>query len=200
MKFNLILLAAGQSIRMQYPKALLKFNERYNFLEQIIAEYTKHPNLNKIFIVSNSEVLEKIAQKKSTLLQNHKIILNNAPEKDRIYSIHLAVKEQTIPYPSFIQNIDNPFIRYEDIDKMFKNFGTTGFLIPKINGKNVHPILASTKIIEELKKADNFKGSLRDFLKNYERQFINLQNDMLLHNINTPDDYIEIFVEKLKIN
>ena len=198
-KFNLILLAAGESKRMGYPKALLEFDNTHNFLEQILSEYLKHKQLNNIILVLNTELLEISKQQNIKLQKKIKITFNKNLEKDRFFSIFLAAKKMHIPYPSFIQNIDNPFIKLEDIDTMIQNLNEKEILIPKINTENVHPILVNSIIINQIKNSPNFEGNLRTFLLHHKKQYIDLQNEMLLLNINTPENYETIFRQKPKI-
>lgn len=188
-KFNLILLSAGESSRMGSPKAYLRFNENFTFIEQIISVYQKVENLNAIFVVLNSKILDIYKQHKYTFLKNTHIILNDKPEKDRFHSIYLATNFEGKTLASFIQNIDNPFITEKDIHQIFSKNKENSYVVANVSQKNTHPILISKSIITKLSESANFKGSLRDFLRKYEKEKAILSNKKLLYNINTPDDY-----------
>ena len=189
MKFNLILLSAGQSSRMGFPKAFLAFDKKNTFIQQIISAYKSVENLNKIIVVLNSEILNFYNEKKYTFLKNTTIVINNKPEKDRFHSIFLAANSETKTLATFIQNIDNPFVTSDDIIKLFKNKLNNSYIVANVLQKNTHPIIIGKSIVLDIQKSNNFKGTLRDFLHKYKKERVILTNEKLLYNINTPEDY-----------
>ncbi len=196
-KFDVILLAAGESKRMGVSKLRLEFTSHISFAQQIINQYIEHDELNCIYWVVNSKDLE-FAQDFKKKYNKIKIIENKYPQKERFYSIFLAIDKMPILYNCFIQNIDNPFITFHDINKIINHTNKGDYLVPQVENKTIHPILISKKIVEKIKFHTNFDTTLKKFLQLYKRETIEIQNINLLFNINTPLEYENIFLRKVK--
>ena len=137
--FSVIILAAGKSTRMKFPKPFLLIppENKITFLEKIISAYQKF-NCSQIVVVLNTKNYDFYKQKNYTFLKNCTIVINEHLEYERFYSIKLGLhaietlharkemlyaREETLHATSlqtfvFIQNSDNPFISNEVLNRI----------------------------------------------------------------------------------
>ncbi len=182
-----IILAGGNSKRMNFPKPWLTFSENKTFLEHIIDTY-KILGCNKIITVINSKFciewmyeLNKI-KTKSIVIQNHN------PEKGRIYSLKLALKHLKQVNYAFIHNVDNPSVKRSTLLKLIKSRPKDGYSVPVYKNKSGHPIYITKNIIEKIKTYSN-ESTLREILSSEKRTSIHVEDKHVLLNINTTEDY-----------
>lgn len=189
-----IILAGGRSSRMSYPKAWLKFNNQFTFLEHTVNTYLafgcKHVIvvLNNDFYDSHKVLISKI-EKKVTIIKNHH------PEKGRLHSIRLGINKLDRIGLTYIHNIDNPFIDKETLSAL-KGSSISGYVRPTYNLKSGHPILVTNGVLENIIHADD-ETILRDLLKEHRVDEVPVKDDMILVNINTPNEYEKYFNMKV---
>lgn len=190
-----IILAAGKSERMNFPKSLLPFDDNFNFIEKIIYEYKKF-NCNRILCVVN-ERDEKIIKKLKIF--DSKVIVNTKLELGRFYSVKMAVNEYVdanFEY-CFLQNIDNPFVNQDVLKAIFENKNENSFTTPIFNFKGGHPILISKNIACYLHEKSKNDSNLKTELNNFNRIKIKVDDEKILANINTKEIYEKYFNRKI---
>jgi len=185
-----IILAGGESIRMGEPKQFLQFN-KITFIEQITNIY-KSFNIKEIIIVTNTKYYEKT---KKLNLKNVKIIENKNPELGRFHSLFLGVNCLENTEFVFVQNIDNPFVNYEILDLLYKNKEKNCYCTPIFDTKGGHPILLSKMIITQIQNENTKNLNLKDFLKLFKRKTVITNDEKILININTIDEYKKIITK-----
>ncbi|HBF89032.1 MAG TPA: hypothetical protein DDX39_10360 [Bacteroidales bacterium] len=186
-----IILAAGHSSRMGLQKALLKYSEKLTFLEKIIETYSTFGAT--IILVTNHIVIDELEKNNIKLDNNNTIIVVNTDiNQGRMLSIKLGVSKIMKSGICFIQNIDNPFVSTKTLRQLMNNSRKSHYVSPTFKGKGGHPILISNKIIEDLKEFDNLHITLKEFLSSYEKEQIEINDEKILLNINTIDDYHNI--------
>ncbi len=196
-KISAVITAAGKSERMGFFKPFLIFDNEKNttFLETIVNKY-ENINCEKIVVILNKDSFEYYKNKKLTFLDNHKILINNNLEYERFYSVKIGM--QNVPENNFVflQAADNPFLEKYLLDKLIENKFYDGFLIPSYNKKGGHPILISPKIVKHIAKKSPENSNLKIVLQDFERKYIDCQNKNILLNINTPQEYNNLFLNK----
>jgi molybdenum cofactor cytidylyltransferase len=191
--FTTIILASGLSERMGEPKALLRWNNSTTFLEKIIFEYSK-ACCTRIICMINKET-ETFCQNLNRQ-PNIKFVINPYPEWGRFYAIKTAVKEVLDYNFCFIQNVDNPFVSIEIIDKLYAVRSFEAWCSPVYMGKGGHPVLLPQLIIKKIFETNNNYTTLLDILKPFPRIKVETDSDEILRNINTPVDYLKFFKRK----
>ncbi len=191
-EFSCIILAAGSSSRMGEPKPLLKFNQDSTFLERIISTY-KSAGIDEIVTVVNTEVADLIQESGIHFFKDHRFILNQYPERGRLYSIKVGLSEKGERSLAFLQNIDNPLVDNETLKLLMKNFKVADYAVPVFQKKSGHPLLINDKLINELKKDRLDDQNLRDVLAKYKRCEVGVNDPGILVNINTRKDYMRYF-------
>ena len=190
--FSTIILASGLSERMGTPKALLKWDNSTTFLEKIIAEYT---NAGCTQIICMVNPITEPFCKELNLPEFVKLVVNPKPELGRFSSILIASREVKNSDFCFIQNVDNPFVNIDIINKIWakRNFKT--WCSPIYNDKGGHPVLLPKAIIQQIYNSTNLDITLHDILNSFPRISIEIDTDTILRNINTPDEYAKFFVK-----
>lgn len=191
-KYSAVILAAGKSSRMKFPKAFLKWNKDLSFLEYLCSIYS-NAGCKQIIIVLNQEGYKYFSENNYSLPDNCKIVINTKVELGRFYSLRLGLMNLPMKQPVFVQNIDNPFVNENLLNKMKNNYPREGYSVAGFNGKRGHPIYLSKLIIEIFFSETNNEINLRQFLSGFPVNLINSNDERILLNINTNEEYLEYF-------
>ncbi|MDO9546707.1 MAG: nucleotidyltransferase family protein, partial [Pelolinea sp.] len=150
-----ILLAAGSSKRLGYPKQLLEWNDQY-LINYIIYEILKS-RINELFVVlgDHYQDLSKIID------QRVKIVYNSNWAEGKSSSIKTGVAhlgESTIGAMFFV--VDQPFINYKIIDTLIQEFKKSpDFIIaPRIKRRICNPVLFSRRFFDDLNDLSGEEG------------------------------------------
>jgi CTP:molybdopterin cytidylyltransferase MocA len=191
MKTSAIILSAGLSSRIGFPKAFLKWDKETVILEKLIMEF-KSFGINEIIIVVNKYFLEYYSKNKFSFLNNCIVVTNNKQEYGRFYSILLGCKALTSCTNTFIQNVDNPFTTSVLLDKLGKALRKEiDIVIPSNEEKDGHPVLLSKNVIHKLieMSINNYDHNFRDYLSQFRKEKVNWKNAMIHVNLNTIEEY-----------
>ncbi|MEA3450556.1 MAG: NTP transferase domain-containing protein [Bacteroidota bacterium] len=189
-----IILSAGKSERMNSHKSFLYYDEikKITFIEQLIHIYRKF-KCSEIICVFNPENIT--TAKKMNL--NAKLICNKDYEQGRFSSIKAGIKASNTNNYCFIQNIDNPFISVQILEKIFKAKEQSTYISPRFLNKGGHPILLSPEICTEIQIENSKNLNLRDFLQLFKRKNVYINDYTILININTKKEFLK---QKSKFN
>ena len=188
--FSTIILSSGLSERMGQPKALLKWDQSTTFIEKIINEFLKAGSESVICMIN--EITEPFC-KKLIVPQNVKFVVNHHPEWGRFYSVRTGLNEVKDSNFCFIHNVDNPFVSIETIDKLLAKRNPDAWCSPIYMDKGGHPVLLPNSIIRKIAEADDLDITLLDILSLYPKIKVEVSNDTIFRNINTPEDYGKYF-------
>ena len=190
--FSVIILAAGKSERLGFPKLSLKYNRQYTFIEQIAHEY-KVFGCEEINLVVNKVSEEYIRKHNLKFLSNFKLIINEHPEWHRFYSLKIGVKGLIKQNAVFVHNVDNPFVSPQVLKQLLEKRNLADYIIPECNGRGGHPILISDKIINDIRATEEDQVHMKEFLNQYSRLKIPVKDEKVLVNINTIGEYKRYF-------
>lgn len=171
---------------MGKAKALLEWNHSLTFLEKIIGEYRK-AGCPRIICMLN-EKTEALCRNMH-LPAEAVLLINHHPEWGRFYSIKTGLAEVNDSSYCFIQNVDNPFVSVDLIEKLYNERNPDAWCSPVYMGKGGHPVLLPQLIIREILQSDHLNTTLRDVLQSKKRINIAVESDDVLININTPEEY-----------
>lgn len=185
---SVIILAAGNSSRMGRLKFTLTLPDGITFIENIVKQYAEFGCREIIVVVniSGKKYLDEHPMKDIT------IALNQHPEFERFYSIKAGLSKVKINYPVFIHNADNPFASKQVLNTLFNNRAEADFIKPVFKSKGGHPIFISNKIARDINSNNNFDIHLNDFLRNYSCRKIEVDDEKILINVNTVNDYLKL--------
>ncbi len=180
--FSAIIPAAGLSGRMGKPKALLPYDENESFAFHLLKAYDTI-GVKPLIFVLNDQTDIHLPEKKNII-----IIKNKNPEYGRSHSIKLALEQIPEGYATFIHNIDNPYAEKDLLKKMIDLLNDENYVVPVFKGKGGHPVLLGMNIINFLKNMGEF-SNLKDILVKFNRRELIYDDEEILRNINTPEDY-----------
>jgi CTP:molybdopterin cytidylyltransferase MocA len=87
-----IILAAGTSGRMGYPKAALKFNDDANFVQHLCPQFLIS-GCEKVIIVINNDTAKLFEENNVSFPKSVSIVINKNPEFGRFYSLQLGLQQ-----------------------------------------------------------------------------------------------------------
>ncbi|NSW44745.1 MAG: NTP transferase domain-containing protein [Bacteroidales bacterium] len=193
--YPFIILAAGNSSRMGQPKPFVKINSQLTLLEYLVSGL-KNCNVSQITVVLNNEGKKIIDSLYSYLNYEINIVINQLPEKGRLYSLKMGLSK--IGSSSvFIQNVDNPFINKKLIFEMSHLLKPSAFVVPVYQNQGGHPVLLSAEITSSLISNQTETNNFRVFLSQYQKIRYACEFQEILLNLNCPSD-IEAFKKKFK--
>ncbi len=190
--YSVIILAAGKSERLGFPKLSLMFNKELSFIEHIVNAYDTYGR-NEIIIIVNETGDKYITDNNLKFPANTEIMLNEHPDWHRFYSLKLGAKQIKKNSFVFIHNVDNPFVNQEVLDQLIISSCKADYISPEFDGKGGHPFLISSKIIQDLKASEPDQIHLKEFLNQYSRLRVPVTDDRILVNINTLEEYKRYF-------
>ena len=190
-----IVLAGGNSSRMNFPKPWLIFEDNATFLETIINRY-RNAGFKKIVILLNktcflTEYNDRIEFLKLTTM----FVENNYPEKGRLYSLYITLKDLPSSDFAIIHNVDNPFVEDEVIHALYKERKLNGTTIPTYKQKAGHPIIIGKIVIDEVINNYEKYDTLKQLINKFDKKYVDVNNSSILININTPQDYNKVMNE-----
>ena len=182
-----IILAAGDSIRMGSPKALLPLGNQ-TFLGKIIADY-RRIDCQPVIAVAGAH-FDAIRN----LLDNSDVLLLHNPDPDRgpFSSLKIAVKSLPPACQGFfVHPVDHPAINIRTLKQIFTAWRGEArqALKPTFEGRGGHPVLLGREWIQNIARApisDNLRSLLRQ--SPADLQLVPVADEMILLNVNHPDD------------
>lgn len=180
---SVLILAGGRSERMGSPKPFL-LKDGMTFIENIVNGYF-HFEVKQAVLVLNNNFIRFLP----SLIQNVKIVPNNHPEMGRLYSLKKGLKQLSDSDFIFIQNVDNPFVERNVLNKMWACRSSHSFVMPVFSGKGGHPILLPKKIVRSILSENNAFCTLKEILQKFDRIEVETGSDKIFTNINTWNDY-----------
>ena len=182
---SVVILAAGNSSRMGQLKFTLTLRDGSTFIENIVNQYVEF-GCKEIIVVVNKRGMEYLSDHP---LKAVTIVMNQHPEYERFYSVKTGLSKIENNNPIFIHNVDNPYANKEVLEVLFANKGKADFIKPIFNTMGGHPILISKGIANDIVLNNNYDIHLNDFLRNYSRKKIEVDDEKILVNVNLESDY-----------
>ena len=192
-----VILAGGKSDRMNYPKPFLPCDSKKTFVEKIVSEYKNFGCKKNILVLNEDLNCSPWDEFLSNLSKETFIVYNRHSDLGRFYSLQLGINALENNDYCFIQNIDNPFIDSDLLNKLYDSKTDNGYVVPEYEGKRGHPILIGSDIINSIKDENNISINLKEKLRQFDRKTIDSGSDKVLVNINTIEEYQILFDNEL---
>jgi CTP:molybdopterin cytidylyltransferase MocA len=103
--------------------------------------------------------------------------------------LRTGLKLVTPGHSCFFQNIDNPFVSGETLDKMISFNEKADVVKPCFGEKSGHPVLVGPTVIRAIIAEADFTHHIDAFLRGYTLLKVDIQDARILTNINQPADY-----------
>ena len=191
-----VILAAGGSMRMGYPKPLLPL-ENDCFLTWIL-KVVQNAGLGQPAVVlgkTAQDILPRIKECKTSILINPK------PERGQLSSIQMALS--SLPPESaaaMIWPVDQPLVSVGLVDKLAHKFLDSNALIayPTYEERRGHPAIFHRDLFQEFMAAPLAEGPKKIILS-HQADTATLQTDEpgTVYDFDTPEDYEDAFGKSL---
>jgi CTP:molybdopterin cytidylyltransferase MocA len=183
-----VIFCGGNSERMNFPKMFLKLNG-HTLLEETVGSY-KNSGIENICVIINEKLLyHPLSSTIKQISGQCKILVNKYPGKGRTYSVSIAAKFAG-NCNCFLQNIDNPVPDKNIIKKMIQLLtDDASYVVPQIGESTGHPVLAGKAVMKHLSEKKGLNWNLRDELKTFRKTILHLDDENLLLNFNTPQEW-----------
>jgi molybdenum cofactor cytidylyltransferase len=183
-----IILAAGESKRMNKQKLLLKYGER-SIIETVVQE-NQNSKVDEILVVLGSD--HKRIKEKLNIFE-----IKTVHNEDYREGMLSSVKKGVGAVPSNVSAVlislgDQPMIQCRVIDKLITAFTDKpkGIIIPVNKGQRGHPLLINKKYFREILDLTD-EESLRTIIANHPDDILELEVNTgdILRDIDTKEQY-----------
>ena len=183
-----IILAAGESKRMGFPKMLITFNGK-TMIENVISNITGSDVDNTLVVLgAHSEAITDVIRKSGV-----KYCFNDIYKEGMLSSVQCGFRN----LPSDIEAVlifqgDQPFITPRVINTVIDAYRLSGkgIVIPVHEEKRGHPLLIDRKYRDETDKLDTREG-LRSLAYRYSDDVLEVETDDpgILRDFDTYEEY-----------
>jgi len=188
---NAIILAAGNSERIGFPKLSLAFDHQDFFFDRCVRMFLTL-GCRKVIVVVNHEGQKWLAENNRLKQQDVSIVVNACPGSGRMFSLRLGLHASGLDVPAFVHNVDNPFVSLKTMSLLANEAATASgyaYVCPRHLGRGGHPILMSEWLVHEMVHAGKCDENLRVFLSRYKPLTVHVDDANVLVNINSMSDY-----------
>lgn len=193
-RFGAVILAAGASKRMGTPKSSLQFSPNKTFVSRLLEVYANF-GCGSIVVVANPDnVMDILVSIEAERIGLADLIVNKQQDSNRVYSLQLGLEGRIrdVDY-CFVQDVDRPCVSLEAVQQL-GSLGRDGFWsFLKYNNRKGHPVLISKKIMDHIRGSDVRSLVLSDILSVFPSIGATTEDDNILMNINTQEEYKEYF-------
>ena len=183
-----IILAAGESKRMGFPKMLLEFHGK-TMIENVI-EHVAGSDTDGILVVlgAGMEILSSLVGKYDV-----KCCYNENYREGMLSSVQCGFRNLPADFEAvMVFQGDQPFIRPTVINTVINEYRSSGrgIVIPVFNGKRGHPLLLDRKYRDQIDLLDPAEG-LRSitYLNSGDVHEVETNEPGILRDFDTYDDY-----------
>jgi len=184
-----IILAAGASQRMGEPKALLNIGNE-TFLQRIVRM------LHSARVTTNVIVLGAHYDQVVPALGwfDGKVIKNSEWKNGQLSSLLTGIdsfRNDTL-HGFFVCPIDHPLLVQSTLVELLQGFwkSNKNIIVPTFHGKRGHPVIFGVSMVDALRSASLQEGA-KAVVRKYTDEVLEIpvNNDGILQNIDTPEDY-----------
>ena len=192
-----VILAAGDSSRMGYPKAILPLRND-TFVGRILS------TLTRAGLTAPRIVLGRDAGRITPGIADQRIrpLINPNPEQGQLSSMKLALKDlEQDCVACLFWPVDQPGIKEEVVRRLVQLFRDSGALIalPTYKGRRGHPAIFGRGIFQELLQTPIEAGP-KDLVRRHAAQtaLLPCNEPGVVEDIDTPEEYFRFTGETLK--
>lgn len=178
-----VILAAGESTRMSFPKALARLDGE-SFLDRVLAV---HATLTEARVVVLGFHHEEISR--SIDLSAVNVVVNPNPERGQLSSLQEALCFLSGSPAVLVHPVDHPLVRRRTLSRLLRAHRAIpgSILIPRHGDRKGHPVLFPGRFVAELLGAPVEKGARRVVHQNPGSVLqVEVQDPGILENIDTP--------------
>lgn len=195
-----LILAAGQSKRMGQPKMLLPWGN-ITVLEKVIGTF-KAAGVDDILVVTGGarDHVERLIGDSTRTIFNpdykHQEMLSSIQCGLRTLLESLSTSAGNMSAQATLIGLgDQPQVQERSVRLILEAYAQSGtsLIVPSFQMRRGHPWLVERPLWDEILQMGSSE-SPRDFLNRHasEIQYVNIDNDSILQDLDTPDDYLKL--------
>ncbi len=189
--YNAVILTAGESRRMGYPKALLDSGDGRKFLERIISNVKNtDPKPSEIILVlgyHRERILKEID------VSGCQTVTNPTPELGQLSSLITALNSMSEESRGMMVCLtDHPLVQPETYNLVVQeaSLNPGSIILPRYGEKKGHPVFFPSEIFQDLKDSPIDTGARHAVRKNSHRIIVvDVDDAGILKDIDTPEQY-----------
>jgi molybdenum cofactor cytidylyltransferase len=184
-----LILAAGESSRMNSPKALLQIHGK-TFVEHI-SEQMARSGVDPVCVVAGAHFAE--IRNHFGLREEFSIIHNLKYSQGQLSSLKEGLRQlPTGSEAAMVWPVDLPLVHVNTVKAIVQAFKQSrkAVVIPSMNGRHGHPVIYGTPAIGSIftLKGDRTAKDVRTLLKD-DVFYVEVSDPGVLIDIDTPEDY-----------
>lgn len=185
-----LILASGLSERMGTPKALLKWSPTVTFLEKLVTVCLE-AGCSPVVCTIGEAILPCVHS--ISAVSGVMAVVNRHPEKGRLFAVKLGLSHIRHSPNCLVLNVDNPCIDAAIAGKIIAAADPRAWCSPEYRGQGGHPVLIPDRIVKRILDTTETGQTLRGLLGGFPKKAVEMDDDRILRNINTPEDYAALW-------
>jgi CTP:molybdopterin cytidylyltransferase MocA len=171
------------------------------------------PAVTSILVVSGYQP-ERVRDLVQSFVENYAPrvpidVLHNPLYGDGMFtSVVAGLRALPLGVPAFLQPGDSPLVRPETYIQLAQTVSATGsaadtrVFVPTCNGKKGHPVILSANIITKILSSagEGRQGSLKEALLLFHHVLVEIPDEGVLLDLDTPEDYASLAARIKKNN
>ncbi len=188
MEYDHVVLAAGESSRMGFPKGLLETPAGENFI-LCRTRRNKNCGARRTFLVLGYH-REKTLEQIERLPGYIKVVVNENPEEGQTSSFKSALEAMDCNLPVLMEPVDLPPLPVETYKDYLSRTVEGKINIPVYKDSRGHPPLFPVWFLKEVEKLPVSRG-INSLYEKHEDKIVEipLEDDLILSDLDTPADY-----------
>lgn len=187
-----VILAAGDSARMGFPKALLLTRDGRPFVAAI-AETFAAAGITEIVVVTGRDHERITAALADTLAVSLQVVRNPDPSRGQLSSLLIGIDQLPANAPAAVVTlVDVPLMTAETVRLVVSEWRRTGAPIvrPAIGERHGHPVVFDRGLFQELRQAPLDVGA-KAVVRAHAAEILNVPvtDEGCLVDVDTPADY-----------
>ena len=179
-----LILAAGESRRMGFPKALLPYGEE-TFLERLAGLFAARCSPVIVVLGAEAERVRGGGRLAATLVEN--------PDWARGQTTSMQCGLRAVPAAAdgvLFTLVDHPAVAADTIDALLAPPRAALLRVPRYNGRRGHPIWFSRDLIPEFLELEE-TGAAREVVRGHadRTEFLDVDDPGILADIDDPEAY-----------
>ncbi len=176
-----LILAAGQSRRMGFPKALLEFRGE-TFLDRLVRLFSGC--CSPVVAVLGAEA-ERI--RAGLRAERTRVVVNPEWPMGQITSMQCGLREIGAGKDVLFTLVDMPAVAAATLEKLLAA-PPLPLRIPRFNGRRGHPVLFSAALVSEFLALSPHE-SARDVVNRHPAEYVDTDDEGVIRDIDDPEAY-----------
>ena len=177
-----LILAAGQSSRMGFPKALLEFGGE-TFLDRLIRLFSAY--CSPVVVVLGAEAERIRAGLRAA--EGARVVVNPEWRMGQVTSMQCGLREIGPGQAVLFTLVDLPAVKAETLEKLLAA-PPEPLRIPRFGGRRGHPVLFGAALVPEF-LALGPEESARDVVNRHEADYVDTDDEGVIRDIDDPEAY-----------